>query len=367
MGSSSKTTKQSTNPYQDLPQWALDYYKRDAGIAEELNADARDIARDLAGNPRMIYQLSEDERAGVDRVLQQADRSGLLLDEAHSALTDGRHESRYIDDVVDTTLAGMTREANRQRMQRGGQEAAIGGPSNTRMAVADALQGQLVGMDMAQMEANLRDDAQRWGVEAGLSEAGALSGLARTGMDMAETAGQYQSTRGELDRTLRQQSYDENRTSEQQASEWLSGVFSQNRQLPTTGGGRVTTQEPGPSRLGQALGVASSVAGIWSMLSDDKAKTDIKPEKGALDKLGLLEAYTYRYRPGLGHTDQRTTGLMAPDIARAGIEGAVMRGEDGYLRVDPYPVLTTVVQGLNELNEKVNRVSVGLPGETGKG
>ena len=92
------------------------------------------------------------------------------------------------------------------------------------------------------------------------------------------------------------------------------------------------------------------MAGLF-MMSDERVKEEIsEATESALDKLENLSAKEYKYKDGFGHTRTRTTGLMAQDLEKAGIEGAVTE-IDGVKHVDPYPVLATVVQAVNELRE----------------
>lgn len=354
-----QTTTSTQNPYAGLPDWVIKYYQEDAQTGSGVLDSSAAIAEWLSKNPSQVVGMSDDEKAALDGILSQTNKSMGLLDDARAAIGGDRYMSGYTDDVVNTTLAGMDRNFARDVAARGASEAAIGGIGGTRAAVADALGGQLHGMDRAAMEAKLRDDAFRFGSEMGLNEAGALESLAGSGMSTAGQAGQFQSTYGAMDRDLRQKQLEANREAGRDAMSWYTDVFNSTRQLPQTGGGTSTGTQPGKSLFSNILGAASTAAGIWSAVSDERVKEDIEVEDGALDKLRDLDTYRYRYKDGYGDTREETTGLMAQDLERAGIVGAVRERGDGVKVVEPYAVLATVVAAVRELDDRT-RSNAGL-------
>lgn len=347
-GSSQEKTTQETNPYKGLPGWALDYYKRDVGRGEGIVDSAGAVAEDRAMDPSQVVGMHPDEIAAIEAVMGENYQAQGLMDRSADMIGGDQYMSGYTDDVVDTTLAGMDREAMRQKAQRGASQASIGGLNNTRGGVADAIAQQLDGMNRAEMEAKLRDSAFRFGSEMGLQGSQRMQGVAEGGMGIQNTASQWQGTGGETARGIEQGRQDLPRDT----LSWYSDVFNSSRGLPSTGGGTTTGTEPGPSLASQVLGAASSAAGIWAALSDERAKEDVTREEDALGKLEGLDSYSYEYKPGFGQRAGRTTGLMAQDIERAGITGAVVEGPDGLKRVDAYPVLATVVQAVRELDKR---------------
>lgn len=365
-------------------------------------------AENLLGRSQTAQQTGINKANNYDTKALDAMKSGnadaqALLDRADGALGGEKYMSGYTDDVVNTTLAGMDRKAMQERVARGNSEASIGGLSSTRGAVSDALSSQLLSMDRAQMEASLRNDAFEFGTNAGFQESGQLQSLAgsasamgqseadtyrsvgaskfdmyndkaglladnaanfsamgaseadrilaaaNTGINSQDTASQYQATLGETQRGLDQQEID----APQDALDWYGNLYSGTRGLSPTGAGSTTSTQPGPSVFSQALGAASTGAGIWSAISDENAKEDITENSGALDKLEGLSDFSYNYKEGFGHTKARTSGLMAQHLERSGITGAVSHDPDGTKRVDPYPVLATVVAAVNELKREV--------------
>jgi hypothetical protein len=347
-GPSEQKTTQQTNPYAGLPGWAKEYYQGDKDRALNLIQEAGTVADFRANNPDVIAGMTPDEVAAIEGVLAENEQNQAMIDDAKSMVGGDQFEASYIDDVVDPTLANMDRQQDRRDVERNARSRAVGGTANTRAGVADAVADSNYEMQRAQMEAQLRDDAERYGVEAGMQGANTMAGLAGTGQDLQTTASQWQGTGGETQRSITQKRNDLPKS----ALSWYTDAFNASRGLPSTGGGTSTKTEPGPSPFSQILGAASTAAGIWSALSDERAKENVEEIDGALESLRGVDSYSYNYRPGLGHTEERTAGLMAQDLERSSIPGAVMQQPDGYKHVDPYPVLATVVKAVRELDDR---------------
>lgn len=350
-----QTTTQISNPYAGLPKFVENYYRDDIRRTENQYPALNEIRNDMIRNPREIVGISDEETMALENIMGASDNLSLNLDEARGMISGEDFMSGYTDDVVDTTLAGLQRQFDRDRVARGASQAAIGGLSGSRAGVADAVAESLHGLNMSQVEAQLRDNAYRFGVGAGGNAASMLAGLADQEFqgDLTETStmGAY----GALGRDLAQQEADVEYTRRADPWNWYNSQFDTIRDLPGTGGGTTTQQQPGPSAASQLLGGAATAAGIWSMLSDERAKEEIEEHSDALSLLRDIPAYTYRYRDGLGHTKSRTAGLMAQDLEV--IEGAVSEREDGYKVVDPYPVLATVVQAVRELDARTREAA----------
>ena len=70
-----------------------------------------------------------------------------------------------------------------------------------------------------------------------------------------------------------------------------------------------------------------------------------------------MSAKEYSYKDGFGHTTDRTTGLMAQDVERAGIVGGV-KEIGGVKHVDPYAILATVASAVRELDDRTKAYEV---------
>ena len=407
MGGGSQETTSETNPWANMPDWQEDYFKKGAEFSSGLWDRGTAVADDLAANPREIFGMSEGEAAGLDSILQGGADARDKFDESQGMLEGfedynsdfgnyedlqarasgnltGGYEDRYVDDVVDTTLAGMDRNAQREALARESRNAATGGTSNSRTAVGNAIAGQLSGMNRAEMEAKLRQDAQQFGTDANFKETELLRGLA--GDEMAKLGqgfeegqyndgtqfnildrirqggldewnlgmgeGQAMSSFGETERGLNQQALDEARTADQQSTSWLANLFSGSQGNSGPTGGVQTNTTPGPSTFSQILGAGTAVGGMF-MGSDENMKHDIAPMEHGLNALKDVTPATYEYNDDAPVTVEkkgRTAGLMAQDLEH--IPGAVTMATNGYRYVDPYPVLATVVQAVKELDRR---------------
>lgn len=231
---------QSTNItrdyYANMPEWQRQQLMGDAAFESEFRDAMSSVANRAADSPRAIAGMSEGERRGLGTInnatetatermnrlqsglggigvaqdlgnirnpnamergqgpgefrdIQNPTRQFNTIDAPEAAqlgdidaFTD-RYRSQYTGDVVDTTLAGMQRQADRERLARESRSAAIGGTSNTRTAVGNAVAEQLNNMNMGQTEAELRDRA--FNTAAGL-------GLERGQLDLSRADMQNQ-------------------------------------------------------------------------------------------------------------------------------------------------------------------------------
>lgn len=409
MGGKPSTTVTENDPWKNFdksPQFVQDYVK---GNLENLGG-AQDWAGDIAGemgdNPREVLGPSDGETRARDILNRTGNRARGDINDAMSGVggiegpggsdfseaerlaglaeagLPGDFEGGYVNDVVDTTLEGMDRQAQREALARESQGAAIGGTSNSRTAVGNAVADQLTGMNMGKMEAQLRDDAKRFGTDASFKSADMLRSLGLDaqgregqGFDERLAAGNFEMERGttmadlakskfgigqgqaagnagfgELERGLAQQGMDAEWGSDQQAASWLTSILG-GTQTNVAQGNTQSVTEPAPSPFSQIMGAAAMAGGMF--MSDEASKEDIAYTTGSdLDKLSKIAPATYSYRPGYGHREDRHTGLIAQDIERAGIEGAVLTNEDGLKVVDSYPVLATIVGAVRELDER---------------
>jgi len=309
----------------------------------------------------------------------------------------------YTDAVVDTTLASMQRTQQQEQLARDAQASAVGGLSNTRAAVGDAVAQNLGNMSQAQMEAQLRSgafnsasaqalarqQADQAAAEAksqfalqtaqaqaaqgntaadfGLAQETALANASNNAFDNSVTAAtslenlnqnEYlrslglagvEGSLGETQRGLTQQTMDIPKSD----LTYQAGINNAVNPGAAPVGQTTTGETVNPSMFNQLLGAASSAAGAYYgslPTSDRRAKENITPTDHALDKLARLSAFEYDYKPGFGHTKARTSGLMADDVALSGIKGGMVE-IDGIKHVDSYAVLATVVQAVNELRQ----------------
>lgn len=186
MAKQTELTQKDT--WKSLPRWARRRIRRESDLAEGIQADAATVAEDLASNPYQKRDVSKREINANKNVQESAREAGGRSDAAYDLLSgtaadvgsdidadiaglreyDEDHdyqayrenwENPYLDDVVDTTLAGMDRENARKQNLRIAQENASGGTNNLRTAVADAIAAAEYNSTRAETESGLRSDA----------------------------------------------------------------------------------------------------------------------------------------------------------------------------------------------------------------
>lgn len=92
--------------------------------------------------------------------------------------------------------------------------------------------------------------------------------------------------------------------------------------------------------------------GEVSAFSDKRLKSNIKVIDSALDKLSLINGYSY-HRNDL-NKDQ--TGIIAQEIQKI-LPNAVNKHENGYLSVDYNQIIPLLIQSIKELSRKVEELS----------
>ena len=371
--SGSSTQKTKVDTFKGLPKFLKEQLAAESGIRMDILEDAIAEADRLGSDPREILQQRGYEVAALDNVMAGIDQQELIGDQALDAagfdtgeLRQG-YENEYTDDVVDTTLANMDRKQARDLMLADSRAAAIGGTSNTRASVEQAMLKSMGNMDRAEMEAKLRSGAFDTAAGLGLEEAntelarsGLLDDLATSGFTRDVAGADWLKGYGEEGRVLDQAQKDADRSATSEALTWLSSIFSGAQGTQTNQNSSITSAEVAtPSKFSQIMGGVSTIAGVAGMLSDADSKEDIVPMEVGLDALKGVTPVTYKYRDG-APTDKkgRTAGLIAQELEH--IPGAVERGDDGYLRVDPYPVLATIVQATKDLDRRTSHLSVGV-------
>lgn len=108
-----------------------------------------------------------------------------------------RYQSNYVDAMVNPVMSRMQEDQARRMAQLEGSAAAIGGGSNTRMAVEMARTTDEGLRSRAQQEAEMRYQAERTGQEMGMQEA-ALRG------DFQQMAAQLGLSESELDSQIKE-------------------------------------------------------------------------------------------------------------------------------------------------------------------
>ena len=266
--------------------------------------------------------MPEEWQQALDQIEGSGQGWQEMLDMAKGGLGQD-YESGYTDDVVNTTLDGMQRNADREQLERDMRSSSVGGTSNTRAAVGDAVAEQLSGMNMAEMEAKLRDEGFRFGSEMGMKDREQMMDIAGEelggGLQLGGAIGgvgdkffDYKNAKG---------------NQKQEALSWMASLYGGGGNTSGAGSGMGSTSQttPGPSTFSQILGAGTSILG--GFLSDEATKKDIAPMEVGLDALKDVTPSTYEYKEGMPTEKRgRTAGLMAQDLEH--IPGAVEIGAD---------------------------------------
>lgn len=315
------TTTQSG--YQGMEPFEQRTYKKAVqGLGNNIGR-AEGIRKGLAGNPASLSHLTTREKNAVNDVgavtnwgdKRAVEAAGLARGTgarargvANGALAGvartgaqmdadvyGRFEDPYTDQVVDTTLAGIRRDADRQAVMRGGSEAAFGGLDSTRAAVAGALADESTARTMAQTESSLRSDAfsasRQMGMaeqkmladmgiaegelgmvaeKMGLSEADLLDQLASGRLSREQLNAQMQLGLGTANREIADANREARRMAEAEASDWYGSTVSGARGQFATPATFSRADQDSPSTLNQIAGLAAQGAGAWYQANDGK-------------------------------------------------------------------------------------------------
>ena len=404
-GSKSNTTTTKT----EIPEWVEDIQK-DYGADQEFIRDEALRMYYEGGTARLPGMPSEWQDAediirgtGTDALAgmgEARDGTGYAMGGVNDAMgmtgqiydnlagvydrTGGNYESQYTDDIVDTTLAGMQRQAQREQLAREGQAAAVGGTSNSRTAVGNAVANQLTGMNMAEMEAQLRDDAFRFGTDASFREREGYTGteamrgnLAGQYGDLSNTYGSLAGQYGDISQGIggfgmqlggaigsigdKYFDYDAAKAAEDQdALSWLGAMYGgANPSGVGAGMGSTSTESPKPSTFSQILGAGTSIASIAAM-SDENVKDFsesaglLETPQGALDTVSSMpDMERYSYKDGYGHRKGEHSGLRAQDIEK--VNPDLVIDVNGVKHVDSFLMMNTVLQAVKELDARTRR------------
>lgn len=91
--------------------------------------------------------------------------------------------------------------------------------------------------------------------------------------------------------------------------------------------------------------------------SDERLKNDIKLIDNPLEKINKLRGVTFEWN-SFQHTYQgHDTGIVAQDLESTGLPGVVQDREDGYKAVKYDRVVALLIEGVKQLNQKVEQLT----------
>jgi DNA-binding phage protein len=267
--------------------------------------------RDAAGN---ISNVSTDLGAAFDTTGAQRDLTGMDI-----AGMQDRYQSDYIEGMVDPVMSRMREDEARRLAEIEGSSAAIGGSSNTRMAVEAARLSDESSRSRAQTEAEMRQTSLREGQALGLQEAG-LRG------DLTNMAAQLGLSQSELEASIREREASLGISREQAIAD-----ISQNAgQLQLEGIGAAGDLSQAAAQLGMDR------AELEASIRERAAQLGISVEEAQRAVLGDISANIgAQYGMSADLADQNNTAANTSlDIGQLGIGAAGLGMAAGGVQID---------------------------------
>jgi hypothetical protein len=273
----------------------------------------------------------------INQASQDVTNSTTALNGQNFGNTVSQYQSPYTQQVVNATTAQMNNQDAIQQNQLAGNAASAGAFGGDRQGVAQAvLGGQQATANNATL-ANLNNtgfqnatsaaQSNAWLNSQGAAMMGNLGTEAQTQGETAAnsmlSAGQTQQTQAQNELNVPYESYLAAQAYPFQTTNYLANIAEGTGSLS---GGTSSTTSPGTSILSQGSGLGLAGAGIYSLLSDKRAKTDI-------GKVGSLNDGTPVYRFRYKGDPHFQIGLIAQNVKKHHPD-AVHQSDSGLLGVD---------------------------------
>jgi hypothetical protein len=209
---------------------------------------------------------------------------------------------------------------------------------------------------------------QQYGVDVGAMTAKQAQDIQKYGMDISKWS---QESQNELQRqTLEQTGRLTQQAQDLQArgidvSQYLGELNAANQRYATDKGVDVQTREADQKLFTQFINFAASAgAALLGLVidSDKRGKTDIKDGWGVLEAVtAKVKPKSFTYKQGIGDGGSHV-GVMAQDLEKTPLSGAVKTGADGMKRVDTGHLSLGNTAMISELNKKLDGVIAHLKG-----
>lgn len=327
------------------------------------------MTRDAAGMGFGELDMASQLYGNIGNFNPQQVQAGSLLD-----VDLGAYMNPYTQNVIDTSLADLSRQGQMVQGQNAASAAKAGAFGGSRHGVVEAETNRALLDASARTASGLRQDAfntaaglatgdlQR-AMQAAMANQGAGLTAAQMQLMGAQGLGQLGALRqnmgltgaaalgniGSMEQMLAQQRLDAQRNlgmEQQQIRNAGVGMLS-----PLAGNSTTTMQQnPGwGSMLGNALSIGSMFP--WS---DVRLKENIEAMDGrdALRKVSFLSGNTYNYKPETGLPQGRTGGVMAQDVKRVLPSAVREQGPNGEMGVDYTQVTGLLVEAVKELDKR---------------
>ncbi|MDP2653609.1 MAG: tail fiber domain-containing protein [Candidatus Omnitrophota bacterium] len=128
--------------------------------------------------------------------------------------------------------------------------------------------------------------------------------------------------------------------------------------FPYGNAGSVAINTANPAGFNLAVnGTAANPTGTWSLLSDERLKTNIQPLRGSLEKVLSLRGVSFEWKDPAEHGNhtEMQRGFIAQEVEPVFPEW-VGTNADGFKYVEPAGINAVVVEAIKELNAKMEEL-----------
>lgn len=119
-------------------------------------------------------------------------------------------------------------------------------------------------------------------------------------------------------------------------------------------GGNVSDRYDSISELAQAIAILKNQYSSLSQVSDKRLKDIIGENLDAMDKINQLKVYNFTFKDDEDKSPR--VGVMAQDLQKV-FPNAVVKGEDGYLRIRHEDMFYSMINALKELDAKIKAIA----------
>lgn len=362
MGKGSTKTTSSYSPPQYVSDAVQGLISRAQGVSQNpLTPYGGQQVADLTANQQGAFNTFSQYGGANSPFLQQAAQyANMSGAPAYTGIQN--YLNPYQDQVVNSTMGNLDRNDAMQRQAQKTSMINSGSWGGDRAGVAA---GELArGQNMARGStlANLNNQNYNQALTASQNDLtrygntaytyGGLNNLVLQGAGAQAQAGALEQGQNQAQLDVPYQNYLQQQADPYQRTQWLASILGAGA---GAAGGTTTQTQPGPSGVSQALGAGTSLASMYWLLSDKRAKEDIEPIGKTFDGQTISR---YRYKG-----DPKTQiGLIAQDVEKTKPEAVKNMG--GMKMLD-YRQATEKAASLGEMRYSVGG-AVQAPWERGR-
>lgn len=236
----------------------------------------------------------------------------------------------YTGMVTGQALQDLERQRQMATNTLGQQASAAGAFGGSRHGLAMGQTNADFARQGAQMFGNLQQQGFNTALNAAQNQQNIQSGLAQQGFGMGQQIANQQWQQGLAQQLLNQQLL--SNAQNQYTNFTGAPANTLNTMLASVGGANMGQQTQTQQQNPGLLGTLGSIAGILGSFSDIRLKKNIKP----LGEIGGVKFYSWDWNEDgekVALPSQPKMGVIADELALTHPQH-VMRGDDGYLRVN---------------------------------